>query len=261
MNWTCKGTRKYHYDITHNAKVEEDETFTVESVLGEWWAFMESDEHSWRVMSIRGEWLATAERTSQFHWCQSRRWRTLGAVSIHGEWLTVTSIIPGNAKLGGVIVPGEQLTITISGHNQGNWSVIHRMSDQMIPESKDEAVKGGKVAWESFCLVCLPLFTCWRSTIIAQQSWTEPVCVYAREKREEEHASLILSPFKCGMQSPLLSQLPLSPNWWPAWPSLMVTSVISLHMVYSGPPTVLGTIWGSVAADSAVDFVSYVWSV
>ena len=38
----------------------------------------------------------------------------------------------------------------------------------------------------------------------------------------------------------------------------MVTSVISLHMVYSGPPTVLGTIWGSVAADSAVDFVSYV---
>ena len=34
--------------------------------------------------------------------------------------------------------------------------------------------------------------------------------------------------------------------------SLLVTSEISLHTVYSGPRTVLGTIWGSVADNAAV---------
>ncbi len=33
------------------------------------------------------------------------------------------------------------------------------------------------------------------------------------EKREEERTSFILSPFERGMQSPQLSQLPLSPKW------------------------------------------------
>ncbi len=67
------------------------------------------------------------------------------------------------------------------------------------------------------------------------------------EKREEERASFILSSVERGMQSPQLSQLPL------------VTSVIIDQCpVSSGPSTVLGTIWGSVAADSAVDFASHV---
>ncbi len=123
----------------------------------------------------------------------------------------------------------------------------------------------------SSSLVCSPLVCSDRSAAAtASAGPTQPkpphaacrvdadsVATIEPEKREKKNA---LTPIEGRTQSPQLNQLPLSPKWCQALYSGHCTlyTVCRLITLVTSRLVTLVTNWGSVAADSAVDFASHI---